>query len=127
MHFLLKYAGTAQALAKGLSKRPLPPSVRGLKPKAALPQKPISWTADPKQVAAWAGKTASVKYAAMRDEFVEIKLAKVPEHIKQRWGKMALELAKKERTPKVGKELVMKSLGGGRVGGTGKAVLEGLR
>jgi len=126
MKLLLKYASTARAL-KSLAKRPLPPSVRGLKPKAATPKKPISWEADPKQVAAWAGKTASARYASMRDEFMEIKLAKVPEHIKKRWGKMALELAKKERTPRVGKELVMKSLGGGRVGGAGKATLEGLR
>ena len=109
--------------AKSLLK-PLPPSVRGIKPKPISAGKPVSWAVDPKQMAAFAGKTASMKYAAMRDELIQIKLAAMPKHVIEGWKRTATQLASKEKK-KVPKSISMQSLGGGGglISGAGKAAL----
>lgn len=115
------------SVLKSLAKRPLPPSVRGLKPKVPGPLKKVDWGIDPKQMAAWAGKTAStmnLKYASMRNELMEIKLAAMPKHIVEGWKQTAARLAAGE-AKKAPKQLTMKSLGGGAglISGKGKAAL----
>lgn len=67
-----------------------------------------------------------VTVQALRDEFVNIKLAaKLPPQARKSLEAMATRLAKGEK--KAPKEFVMRSLGrGGPIGGAGKAVVEGL-
>jgi len=115
---LVKIANVkALAIGKRLAKRPLPPSVRGLKPKAEALKK-VDFSIDPKQMASWAGKTstASVKLSA-----------KLPPQAKASLEALATRLAKSEK--KVPQKLVMKSLGGGGglISGRGKAAVMGLK